>query len=375
MIFFLFQREDLRDRFIRLAGSEDLERTTAALDDAGRRLGRSFPDAIDLWNADFRGCYWSRPGRRRSAPLSAPLWGLLAMILRFVPYIGAILAASLPIALAAAVGSDWSMALWTIALFAVVEPLTGQVVEPFVCGRSAGLSPVAVVVAASFLGWVMGSARALAFYTLDLCLVVWPACRPSSVHRRHVGRPTCAQPAAGGLSAHVDRRSNRSHRASALVPQRRVGRSLLRGDSVGSARPTADAAWADWTTGGSENIYQTVSEIIEDLGSHKVRPEEKGRGRKRHCGRYRYTETGPDGLCTSGLGRLTTVWLWCWQTFGVQVSSLETVASATAIEHDAAETICVCFLEDVTAARGDFTIRKLSRRAPSAKIIARSATR
>jgi predicted PurR-regulated permease PerM len=56
------------------------------------------------------------------------------MILRFVPYIGAILAASLPIALAAAVGSDWSMSLWTIALFAVMEPLTGQVVEPLVCG-------------------------------------------------------------------------------------------------------------------------------------------------------------------------------------------------------------------------------------------------
>jgi predicted PurR-regulated permease PerM len=81
---------------------------------------------------------------------SASLWGLLAMILRFVSYIGAILAAALPIALAAAVGSDWTMVLWTIALFALVEPLTGQVVDPLVCGRTAGLSPVATVVAASF---------------------------------------------------------------------------------------------------------------------------------------------------------------------------------------------------------------------------------
>ena len=59
---------------------------------------------------------------------SAPLWGLLAAILRFVPYIGAVLAAALPITLAAAVGDGWTMTLWTIALFAVVEPLTGQIV-------------------------------------------------------------------------------------------------------------------------------------------------------------------------------------------------------------------------------------------------------
>jgi hypothetical protein len=60
------------------------------------------------------------------------------MVLRFVPYIGAILAAGLPIVLAAAVGTDWTMTLWTVILFAVVEPLTGQVVEPLVCGRTAG---------------------------------------------------------------------------------------------------------------------------------------------------------------------------------------------------------------------------------------------
>jgi predicted PurR-regulated permease PerM len=98
LIFFLFQREDLRNRFIRLAGSEDLERTTAALDDAGRRLGRLFLTQLIL-NATFGAviglglAFIGVPG--------APLWGLLAMILRFVPYIGAILAAGLPIALAA----------------------------------------------------------------------------------------------------------------------------------------------------------------------------------------------------------------------------------------------------------------------------------
>jgi predicted PurR-regulated permease PerM len=111
LIFFLFQREDLRNRFIRLAGSEDMERTTAALDDAARRLAKLFLTQLIL-NATFGAVIGL--GLAVIGVPSAPLWGLLAMILRFVPYIGAILAAGLPIALAAAVGSDWSMALWTI---------------------------------------------------------------------------------------------------------------------------------------------------------------------------------------------------------------------------------------------------------------------
>jgi len=101
--------------------------STAALDDAGQRLGRLFLTQLIL-NATF-GVVIGLGLAIIGVP-SSPLWGLLAMILRFVPYIGAILAAGLPIALAAAVGSDWTMTLWTVALFAVVEPLTGHVVEP-----------------------------------------------------------------------------------------------------------------------------------------------------------------------------------------------------------------------------------------------------
>jgi predicted PurR-regulated permease PerM len=95
------------------------------------------------------------------------------MVLRFVPYIGAILAASLPIALAAAVGADWTMTLLTVILFAVIEPLTGHVVEPLVCGRTAGLSPVAVVIAASFWTWQWGPLGLLLSTPLTLCLVVF----------------------------------------------------------------------------------------------------------------------------------------------------------------------------------------------------------
>jgi predicted PurR-regulated permease PerM len=84
------------------------------------------------------------------------LWGVLAGLLRFVPYVGALIAAALPLALAAAVDPNWGMVLWTGALFLVADLLTGHVIEPLVYGHSTGLSPVSVIVAAIFWSWLWG---------------------------------------------------------------------------------------------------------------------------------------------------------------------------------------------------------------------------
>ena len=167
--FFLFQREDLRNRIIRLGGARDIERTTVALNDAGQRLQRLF--AIQLL---LNACFGLVIGLGLSliGVPNAPLWGLLAMILRFVPYVGAILCALMPILLAVAVGPDWSMALWTILLFAVVEPLTGHVAEPLAFGHRTGLTPVAVVVSAVFWTWLWGPIGLLVSTPLTLCIVV-----------------------------------------------------------------------------------------------------------------------------------------------------------------------------------------------------------
>lgn len=167
--FFLFQREDLRNRIIRLAGARDIERTTAALNDAGHRLQRLFATQL-LLNAGFG--FVIGAGLALIGLPNAPLWGLMAMILRFVPYVGAILCALLPILLAAAVGPDWSMVLWTILLFAVVEPFTAQVVEPLAYGHRTGLSPVAVVLSAVFWTWLWGPIGLLVSTPLTLCIVV-----------------------------------------------------------------------------------------------------------------------------------------------------------------------------------------------------------
>jgi predicted PurR-regulated permease PerM len=169
VIFILLQREDLRNRLIRLAGSHDLQRTTAALDDAARRLSRLFLIQL-LLNGTFGIVIGT--GLWLIGVPSAILWGILAAVLRFVPYIGAAIAAAFPLALAVAVDPTWSMLLWTLALFLVVEPIVGHVIEPMVYGHSTGLSPVAVVASATFWTALWGPIGLVLATPLTVCLVV-----------------------------------------------------------------------------------------------------------------------------------------------------------------------------------------------------------
>jgi predicted PurR-regulated permease PerM len=372
LIFFLFQREDLRNRFIRLAGSDDLERTTTALDDAAHRLSKLFLTQLIL-NAIFGAVIGL--GLAIIGVPSSPLWGLLAMILRFVPYIGAILAAGLPIALAAAVGSDWTMTIWTIALFAVVETLAGQVVEPLVCGRTAGLSPVATVVAASFWTWLWGPLGLLLSTPLTLCLVVLA---------RHVERLRFIDIMLGDQPA--------------LTPQQAAYQRMLTGDPIEAIEQArsflkagtvleyydgillgalklagADAALGRLDDVRLENIHKTVSEIVEDLAAHEAANEKAPLEAKSGKGKIVNIDARTFGrfvFCIPGLGRLddcaALVVADALRRHGL---GARTTGAATAIEADDAETICVCFLEDVTEARTDFTRRKLSRQAPSAKVV------
>jgi predicted PurR-regulated permease PerM len=169
VIFILLQREDLRNRLIRLAGSYDLQRTTAALDDAAGRLSRLFLTQLIL-NSAFGAVIGI--GLWLIGTPSAILWGILATVLRFVPYIGAVIAAAFPLALAVAVDPGWSMLLWTLALFLTVEPIVGHIIEPMIYGHSTGLSPVAVVAAATFWTALWGPIGLVLATPLTVCLVV-----------------------------------------------------------------------------------------------------------------------------------------------------------------------------------------------------------
>lgn len=169
VIFILLQREDLRNRFIRLIGTRDLQKTTDALDDAARRLSRLL--LIQLAMNTLFGIAIGAGLWLIGVPIPV-LWGILAAVMRFVPYVGAVISAALPLALAAAVDPGWSMLMWTAILFAVIEPAVGHFIEPLAYGRTTGLSPVAVVVAATFWTWLWGPIGLILATPLTVCLVV-----------------------------------------------------------------------------------------------------------------------------------------------------------------------------------------------------------
>ena len=169
VVFMLLQREDLRNRLIRLVGQGRISATTRAMDDAGDRVSRyllmqlvvnvtyGIPVAIGL---TFIGV---------PNPM---LWGVIAVVLRFIPYVGPWIAAAFPITLALATSPDWTAPLLTIGLFVVLELLSNNVMEPWLYGSSTGVSPIALIIAAVFWTWLWGSMGLVLATPLTVCMVV-----------------------------------------------------------------------------------------------------------------------------------------------------------------------------------------------------------
>lgn len=168
-IFLLVQYQDLRDRIARIAGTDNLSRTAAALSEAGGRLSGLFTMQAVL-NGSF-GLLVGLVLAIIGVP-SATLWGASTALLRFVPFIGSFLAAVPPLLLAAAVDPGWTMFLATAALFVIGEPVMGHIVEPMVLGKSAGLSPLAFVAAVSFWTLIWGPIGLIVAAPLTMTLVV-----------------------------------------------------------------------------------------------------------------------------------------------------------------------------------------------------------
>jgi len=169
MVFVLLEHEALRDRFIRLLGGTDIRRTTQAFNDAGERLSRFFVSQLAV-NVGVGLAVWL--GLMLVGLPHGMLWGVLTMLLRFVPYVGVVIAAGSAALMAAAVDPGWGLMFETLGLFAVIEVTAAQVVEPQLYGHSTGLSPLSVVVAAIFWSWIWGPIGLLVSTPLTLCLVV-----------------------------------------------------------------------------------------------------------------------------------------------------------------------------------------------------------
>jgi hypothetical protein len=169
LIFMLAGREDLRNRVIRLAGTDRMDLTTNALDEAANRVSKYLSMQL-IVNC----CFGLLIGAGLYV-IGVPnplLWGALAMLLRFIPYVGAWIAASAPLLLAFAIEPGWGKLAWTGGLFLGAELVIGNIIEPLLYGSSTGVAPVALVLAAIFWTWLWGPTGLLLSTPLTVCLAV-----------------------------------------------------------------------------------------------------------------------------------------------------------------------------------------------------------
>ena len=396
VVFILLQREDLRNRFIKLAGSHDLQNTTAALDDGARRLSRLFLFQLGL-NALF-GLVIGIGLWIIGIPNPA-LWGILSGILRFVPYVGAAISAIFPLVLAAAVDPGWTMLLWTAGLFFVVEPLVGQVIEPLVYGHSTGLSPVAVVASATFWTALWGPVGLVLATPLTVCLVVLgryvesfkflevmlsdrPPLSPAELFYQ---RMLAGDPDEAGEKAEefLKQRSLLAYYDEVALPGLRLAQNdLLRG----ALDPQQ-----------TEKIRDAVRELIDDLSDET--DEHSKAATTDDAEAVAAVEASTEGkavipvlatadlneawrsqtpiLCVAGRGPLdegvAAILAQLLQKHGLaaRVEGAEAVASPNVfrLETDGIVLVCASYLDNASTASMRYTVRRMRRKLPNAIIL------
>ncbi len=169
VICMLFQREDLRNRLIRLIGQGRISATTRAMDDAGQRVSRYLFMQL-IVNVTY-GVVIAIGLAFIGVP-NALLWGAFGTVLRFIPYVGPWVAAMFPTILALAITPSWTMPVLTLVLFGVVELILNNVMEPLLYGAHTGVSSIALIMAAVFWTWLWGPVGLVLATPLTVCLVV-----------------------------------------------------------------------------------------------------------------------------------------------------------------------------------------------------------
>ena len=375
LFFILLQREDLRDRFIRLVGAKDLQHTTQALDDGVSRLSRYFLMQCAI-NIAF-GIVIAAGLLAIGVP-NPVLWGILARLLRFVPYIGAVLAVVFPAILAVAVDPGWSMLAWTIGLFVAVEPIPSQVVEPLLYGNSTGMSAVAIVVAAAFWTWLWGPVGLLLSTPLTVCLVVLG---------RHVERLQFLDVLLGDRPA--------------LSPGESFYQRMLAGDPDEAARqaeiylkghtlsdyydnggPMAGLGLAQLDVNRGElshprqlEVRETIAGLVEDLSEHGDTSDDDKPDAQALAVRSLWAATGV--LCVARRGALDEAaacmlaQLLEKHGLAARVIPTQAVSAANAARFDAAGApmVCLSYLEAGGFTSARYLVRRLRRRLPQAKIL------
>jgi predicted PurR-regulated permease PerM len=380
VIFFLLQKRDLRDRFVRLAGARDLRRTTEALDDAAGRLSRYLlmQSAINASVGVLVGTGLWVIGVPNPA-----LWGILTMLLRFVPYIGSIIAAAFPAALAVAVDPGWATMFWVAGLFLAVELVTGYVIEPWLYGHSTGLSGVAVLVAAAFWTLLWGPVGLLLSTPLTMCLVVLGR------HVEHLrflevllgDQPPLAPEESFYQHMLADDPDEAAHLAETFLKDKPLSAYYDEVAIRGLALAQLDVNRGALDHARRVRIKEAVDWVIDDLSDHTDAPaqtvEEGATGLAALPPALAPDWRGTSVLCIAGRGSLDQAaaamlsQLLARRGIGARVvpSAAVSVADLPRLDVAGVQMAYLSYLEPGSFANARYLVRRLRRRLPQAMIV------
>jgi predicted PurR-regulated permease PerM len=364
VVMILLKREDLRDRLLRLAGARDMHRTTAAMNEAAERVSRYL-----LMQLAVGLCYGIPVGIGLAiiGIPNAPLWGLLGVLLRFVPYIGGPLTAVVPCALAIAVSPGWGLFFWTVLLFIAAEAITANVIEPWIYGRTTGISSVAVVAAATFWTWLWGPVGLLLATPLTVCLAVLGRYLPPL---RFLDILLGNQPVLSLQESFYQRLLARDPEEATEQAEEFVREKSIEAFFDEVAIPALVLAQADSDRGVLSGhrlavIAEGLAAILDNLGEDGlVETDETERG-------------GPPVVCLAARNELDLAAAWLLQHLLRLRGHRAVVFSPDALSTfnidrlplRAATVVCLSAVSTTSAARARYLVRRIRRRARRARLI------
>jgi predicted PurR-regulated permease PerM len=357
LIFLLLERADLRDRFLKLVSRGDLRTSTKVMNEAAARVGRYLLVQFGV-NLTYGLIFGT--GLTLIGVPTGILWGLLATLFRYIPFVGTLLVATIPFTLAFAVDPGWSMLLKSVALFVGLEMITTNAIEPRLYGSSTGLSPLAVLVAAMFWATLWGPIGLILSTPLTVCLVVLgryvpqlqfleimlgsePVLRPEErLYQRLVAGNT---EEAIELAEEGEGEDPVGFYANVLIPALRLAEADL------SANP-ADLQQRRQVV---ESLEGVVDELEQDVEIADAPPQMLVVGGR----------TELDGAAARILASVV-------QREGIQIKVLPPVAvrreALDQLDTDGIEAVCLVYLGDRMRSYARFAARRLKRRHPGLRI-------
>ena len=361
VIFILLERENLRDRCLRLVGQGKLHVTTETLDDAGTRISRYLLMQFVVnatYGVPVAGGLWLI-----GVP-NAATWGLLAIMLRYLPYLGPWIAASMPILLSFTL-DGWSPAVYTISIFVFLELFSNNVMEPWLYGASAGITSVAVLAAAGFWTWLWGLPGLLLSTPLTVLLVVMGKHIPQmSVFNILLGDEEVFEPymsfyhrllagdrdeAAGVLKSQIGKKSPEEIHDQIIIPALRLAEIDAHRGKINDER--------------RKSIEVMVGEMIDPASADPAAPRNGSAYPGVLC---IPAGDGADGVVAQMLARLLA-------SEGIDAQSISTTALVSEIieqiERQKTQIVCVSAMPPAALAHARYLCKKLHFHFPALRLV------